>query len=45
VDEVVAVLIPEQFWGVGGFYQDFDQVSDDEVMFYLDKLRELRKAG
>lgn len=45
VDEVVAVLIPDQFWGVGGFYQDFDQVSDDEVMFYLDKLRELRKAG
>lgn len=45
VDEVVAVLIPDQFWGVGGFYQDFDQVSDDEVMFYLDKLRELKKAG
>lgn len=45
VDEVVAVLIPDQFWGVGGFYQDFDQVSDDEVMFYLEKLRELRKAG
>jgi putative phosphoribosyl transferase len=45
VDEVVAVLIPEEFYGVGAFYEDFDQVSDEEVMFYLDKLRELRKAG
>jgi predicted phosphoribosyltransferase len=30
---------------VGAFYEDFEQVSDEEVMFYLDKLRELRKAG
>jgi predicted phosphoribosyltransferase len=45
VDEVVALLIPDQFYGVGAFYEDFEQVSDKEVMFYLDKLRELRKAG
>jgi putative phosphoribosyl transferase len=45
VDEVVTVLIPEEFYGVGAFYKDFEQVSDDEVMFYLDKLRELKKAG
>jgi len=45
VDEIVAVLIPNVFYGVGGFYEDFEQVSDEEVMFYLDKLRELRKAG
>jgi putative phosphoribosyl transferase len=44
VDEVVAVLIPEEFYGVGAFYEDFEQVSDEEVNFYLDKLRELRKA-
>jgi putative phosphoribosyl transferase len=44
VDEVVAVLIPEEFYGVGAFYKDFEQVSDDEVMFYLDKLREMKKA-
>lgn len=44
-DELVAVLIPDQFFGVGGFYEDFEQVSDEEVIFYLDKLRELRKAG
>ena len=45
VDEVVALLIPEEFYGVGAFYEDFEQVSDEEVMLYLDKLRELRKAG
>ena len=45
VDEVVAVLIPEEFYGVGAFYEDFKQVSDEEVMFYLDKLRELREAA
>ncbi|HET6766421.1 MAG TPA: phosphoribosyltransferase family protein [Chitinophagaceae bacterium] len=44
VDEVVAVLIPEIFYGVGAFYQDFEQVTDEEVMFYLDKLRELGQA-
>ena len=45
VDEVIAVLIPEEFYGVGAFYENFEQVSDREVMFYLDKLRELRKAS
>lgn len=45
VDEVIAVIIPEEFYGVGAFYEDFEQVSDEEVMFYLDKLRGLRKTG
>lgn len=45
VDEVVAVMVPDEFHGVGAFYEDFEQVSDEEVLFYLDKLRELRKAG
>ena len=45
VDEVVAVMVPDEFRGVGAFYEDFEQVSDEEVLFYLDKLRELRKAG
>lgn len=44
VDEVITVLIPEIFYGVGAFYEDFGQVTDEEVMFYLDKLRELRQA-
>lgn len=45
VDEVVTVLVPDEFYGVGAFYEDFAQVSDEEVMSYLDKLRELRKTG
>lgn len=45
VDEIIVVRIPEPFYGVGAFYENFEQVSDDEVMFYLDQLRELRKAG
>lgn len=42
VDEVVAVMVPDEFHGVGAFYEDFEQVSDEEVLFYLDKLKELR---
>ena len=45
VDKVVAVIIPNQFYGVGAFYEDFDQVSDREVMYYLDRLNELKEAG
>jgi len=45
VDEVVAVLIPDEFYGVGAFYEDFNQVSDEEVLFYLDKWRGLKKTG
>ena len=45
VDEVIAVLVPEEFYGVGAFYEDFSHVSDEEVIFYLNKLRELRKAS
>lgn len=46
VDELIVVLIPEQFYGVGAFYDDFEQVTDAEVMYYLDKWsREIKKTG
>jgi predicted phosphoribosyltransferase len=45
VEEVVVVMVPENFYGVGSFYEDFEQVSDEEVIFYLNKLREFKKAG
>ena len=45
VDEVIVVMIPEDFYGVGAFYEDFEQVSDEEVVHYLNKLRELKKTG
>lgn len=40
VDEVVCLWVPEDFFGVGAFYEDFSQVSDEDVMHYLSKLRE-----
>jgi predicted phosphoribosyltransferase len=44
-DEVVVLLQPDEFYGVGAFYENFTQVTDEEVLFYLGKLMELRKAG
>jgi putative phosphoribosyl transferase len=37
VDDVVCVAIPESFYGVGQFYCDFSQVSDEEVNELLDR--------
>jgi putative phosphoribosyl transferase len=34
-DEVVAVIVPEQFYGVGQWYEDFSQTTDDEVRALL----------
>lgn len=31
VDQLVCPLIPENFWAVGQFYQDFHQVNDEEI--------------
>ncbi|GAB2981415.1 phosphoribosyltransferase [Mucilaginibacter puniceus] len=44
-DAIVTVFEPEEFYGVGAFYKNFNEVSDDEVMFYLEKLARLKKAG
>ncbi|HET7116005.1 MAG TPA: phosphoribosyltransferase family protein [Hanamia sp.] len=44
VDEVIAVIMPEEFHAVGLFYEDFGQVSDEKVILYLEKLKALRKA-
>jgi predicted phosphoribosyltransferase len=38
-DEFVCLLIPDMFGGVGGFYERFDQVSDEEVKDYLGRSR------
>ena len=34
-DEVVCPLVPNIFWGVGEFYKEFEQVSDEEVIEFL----------
>ena len=30
-DDVAAVIVPENFYAVGQWYEDFSQTSDDEV--------------
>lgn len=40
VDEVVCLMTPEPFYGVGYWYQDFSQTSDDEVVDYLNQAAE-----
>jgi Phosphoribosyl transferase domain len=35
VDELVALDTPSPFWAIGFFYQDCQQVSDDDVRRYL----------
>jgi putative phosphoribosyl transferase len=37
VDEVICLLIPPYFQAVGQFYEMFDQTSDEEVIFLLNK--------
>jgi len=37
VDELICVEMPESFFGVGQFYRDFSQVSDEEVNELLDR--------
>lgn len=34
-DDVVCLLTPEQFWAVGQFYKNFDQVEDEQVVDLL----------
>jgi putative phosphoribosyl transferase len=36
-DEFISLITPEDMWAVGMWYQDFDQVSDDEVISIFQK--------
>jgi predicted phosphoribosyltransferase len=41
-DEVVCAHMPEPFYGVGQWYRDFSQTSDDEVLEILNQKTEAR---
>lgn len=41
VDEVICVATPEPFYGVGAWYGNFSQTTDEEVCELLDKARAL----
>jgi predicted phosphoribosyltransferase len=50
VDELVCLEMPKPFYGVGRFYDDFTQVSDEEVIELLDRcapqeIRQRRRVG
>lgn len=40
VDELIALSVPEFFTGVGACYEEFEDVSEKEVLYYLNKLRQ-----
>lgn len=40
VDEVICLNEPHEFYAVGAFYEDFRQISDDEVIHLLKKAKE-----
>jgi predicted phosphoribosyltransferase len=44
-DEVVAVIAPEDFSGVGQWYEDFSQTTDGEVQALLASAARPRPAG
>jgi predicted phosphoribosyltransferase len=39
VDEIICALTPEPFFGVGQWYRDFSQTTDEEVRELLEKAR------
>lgn len=41
VDEVICIATPEPFYGVGAWYGNFSQTTDEEVCKLLDKARAL----
>jgi putative phosphoribosyl transferase len=45
VDELVVLQTPEFFQAVGQWYQDFDQVTDQEVTTYLQRAKDFLPAG
>jgi putative phosphoribosyl transferase len=40
-DEVICLYETDQFWGVGQFYDNFGQTSDDEVIEIMNKARQV----
>lgn len=45
VDEIVCAVTPEQFYGVGQWYDDFSEVSDQQVKDLLQRASEVQVAS
>ena len=44
VDETIALLTPESFYGIGEFYRDFHQLEDEEVVALMKSFAARRAA-
>lgn len=44
-DEVVCLLLPDDFWAIGQFYRDFTQVEDEEVIRLLRSFQPVPQSG
>lgn len=42
-DEFICLLIAEEFYGVGSFYNDFKQVTDEEVITCINTLKQKKE--
>lgn len=40
-DEVICIETPSPFYAIGQFYQDFRQLTDEEVLYYLSRSKRL----
>ncbi len=45
VDQIVCPLVPEEFLAVNQFYENFDQVENDDALQILNKVRLLQKES
>ncbi len=45
VDDIVCGITPEPFYGVGAWYEDFSQTTDEEVQQLLNMARRAEKQG
>lgn len=44
-DEIYCLQTPEPFFGVGQWYRDFAQLSDEDVLDYMDRYQELQEQN
>ena len=44
-DDVVAVIVPTEFYGVGQWYEDFSQTSDEEVHRLITEMNQRENAA
>ncbi|MGZ4034179.1 MAG: phosphoribosyltransferase [Bacteroidia bacterium] len=45
VDEVICLLTPTNFMGVGEFYSNFSEVSDEEAIQFLEEANKTKKVA